>query len=145
MLFVDSYISVLQSKLRARFYHWMTESHCLLPGEFWEWAAWNSLYKTWMADSLSCINYKENYFCAVNSDVLSKTWKWDFDTLCMCCLRLQWLPKVKCQFSFTVQWKCATVHTGFVPFLTRLCLGADLGNFMGIALVQVSLVWPALP
>lgn len=85
--FVDSYISML----RARIYHWMTESHCLLSGEFWQWVAWNFLYKTWMVDSLSCINGKENGFCIVNWDVLSKTWKLIFDTLC--CLRLQWLWK----------------------------------------------------
>lgn len=146
MFFVNSYVSVLQSVLRAQFYHWMTESHCLLPGEFWEWAAWNFLYKTWMADRLSCIDGRENYFCIFNWDVLNKTWKWNFDALCLCCPRLQWLPKVKGQLSFTGQWRSVTVHIGFVPFLARLCLGVSLGDHgETVPLVEVSLVWPALP
>lgn len=117
VFFVNSYISILQSVLRAQFYHWMTESHCLLPGEFCEWAAWNFLYKTWMADRLSRKDGKENHFSIFNWDVLNKMWKLNFYTLCICCLRLQWLPKVKGQLSFTVQWRSVTVGFCSLPCL----------------------------
>lgn len=39
-----------------------------------------------------------------------------------------------------------TVHTGFVPFLAKLCLGVSLGDLLGtVASVPVLLIWPALP
>lgn len=121
--------------MKTQFYHWITERHYYLGSFKAELLGISSTKPEWLIDSLSCINGKENYFCIVNWDVLSKSWKWNFDTLCICCVRLQWLPKVKGHFSFTFQWRCVTVHIGVVPFLTRLCLGDLMGV---VALLPVS-------